>query len=89
MRADRTGCAEVAVATDGGIVAEALERPKDEVSMNQKADKVENSRPYEPPTLKIIDLRPEEAVLGACKSFNAGGQSQSSCSITFCMNIGS
>jgi hypothetical protein len=57
--------------------------------MKHEADKVEHAKLYEPPLLKTIDLRPEEAVLGACKNFNAGGQGQGSCSVTFCMNIGS
>lgn len=28
---------------------------------------------YEPPRLTTISLRPEEAVLGHCKTLNAGG----------------
>jgi len=28
--------------------------------------------PYEPPKIKTISLRPEEAVLGACKSLSGG-----------------
>jgi hypothetical protein len=30
-------------------------------------------RPYEPPELVKIELRPEEAVLGACKTMTSGG----------------
>ena len=45
---------------------------------------------YEPPRLAVISLRPEEAVLGACKSLSSGG-TNGICG-TFrlgCANIGS
>ena len=34
---------------------------------------------YERPQLTTISLRPEEAVLGHCKTLNSGGQMGSSC----------
>jgi len=34
---------------------------------------------YEPPLLTTISLRPEEAVLGHCKTMNAGGSQGGSC----------
>jgi hypothetical protein len=59
--------------------------------MNRECPEIDNKRTYEPPRLAMIDLRPEEAVLGACKSFNAAGStSHSSCfAIGPCSNIGS
>ena len=44
-------------------------------SPNQGADK----KAYESPRLTTISLRPEEAVLGHCKTLNSGGQAGSSC----------
>jgi len=45
---------------------------------------------YEPPMLSAINLRPEEAVLGACKTSHGGGQT-TTCGIIFggCQNLGS
>jgi hypothetical protein len=34
---------------------------------------------YAPPRATIISLRPEEAVLGNCKSFSTAGPVQSTC----------
>jgi hypothetical protein len=89
MRADRRELAEVAATTEIGVVAERAKTSKDEVPMKPEADKFERTKLYEPPLLKIIDLRPEEAVLGACKSFNAGGHGEGNCAVIFCQNIGS
>ena len=45
---------------------------------------------YEAPRLAMIDLRPEEAVLGACKSFTAAGSQPGNCfAVGPCHNIGS
>jgi hypothetical protein len=46
---------------------------------------------YEPPRLATISLRPEEAVLGHCKTFNGGGNSTlNSClPIGICNSVGS
>ena len=38
---------------------------------------------YEPPVLTVIGLRPEEAVLGHCKSTVSGGPAASPC-FPFC-----
>jgi hypothetical protein len=38
-----------------------------------------DKRIYEPPQLVAISLRPEEAVLGHCKTLNSGGQMGNSC----------
>ncbi len=51
---------------------------------------VQAKRPYEPPTVQRVELRPEEAVLGACKTGNSGGPRASRCrSIATCSSIGS
>jgi len=39
----------------------------------------EGKRQYSSPQLTTISLRPEEAVLGACKSLNTGGHNGGSC----------
>jgi len=41
--------------------------------MNQDSKQDNTEKPYEPPRLSTISLRPEEAVLGACKNFSGGG----------------
>lgn len=46
-------------------------------------------KPYEPPALVAISLRPEEAVLGTCKN-HSSGPGQASCSyIGGCRPVGS
>ena len=45
---------------------------------------------YEPPRLTVIDLRPEEAVLGHCKSMSSAGPVGGTCHTTGnCQGIGS
>lgn len=36
-------------------------------------------RPYQRPSLRKVDLRPEEAVLGSCKVATSGGPGGSDC----------
>jgi hypothetical protein len=40
--------------------------------MNNEVGKPTNKKPYDVPRLTAISLRPEEAVLGHCKSPTAG-----------------
>jgi hypothetical protein len=40
--------------------------------MNNEIDQAEGKRKYEPPQLTTISLRPEEAVLGHCKTLSGG-----------------
>jgi hypothetical protein len=47
--------------------------------MNHELKQAEGKRAYEPPKLTNISLRPEQAVLGACKTLNSGGKNGSSC----------
>ena len=44
---------------------------------------------YESPRLTVISLRPEEAVLGSCKSSTASGPVAPSCSSLSCSSLGS
>jgi hypothetical protein len=61
--------------------------------MNQQLEKYELKKPYQPPRLTTISLRPEEAVLGHCKVAGGSGPSNSAgpCSILLagCSSIGS
>jgi hypothetical protein len=51
---------------------------------------LEKKRKYESPAITVISLRPEEAVLGNCKSHSIGGPVQSSCSnLPGCSSVGS
>ena len=59
--------------------------------MNRELDQADGKRTYEPPSLTTISLRPEEAVLGHCKSPSGGGNSTfGSCQpIGICNSVGS
>jgi hypothetical protein len=41
--------------------------------MDHELDKADSKAKYEPPRLTVISLRPEEAVLGHCKTMTTGG----------------
>jgi len=50
----------------------------------------DSRKPYEPPALVSISLRPEEAVLGSCKSSSISGPVHHTCStIPKCAVLGS
>lgn len=50
----------------------------------------EKKEPYESPRVTIISLRPEEAVLGACKNASSAGPISGSCTVPApCMTPGS
>jgi len=58
--------------------------------MNHELTQTDGKKPYEPPKLVTINLRPEEAVLGHCKiSGGGGGPNPPTCAALFCMSIGS
>jgi hypothetical protein len=44
---------------------------------------------YQAPMITVISLRPEEAVLGHCKSLNVSGPVAPTCSQTSCSSVGS
>jgi hypothetical protein len=46
--------------------------------------------PYEKPVVHQVALRPEEAVLGACKMSGSGGPVSSACTVPVqCSSVGS
>ena len=57
--------------------------------MNEPNQKAGERKPYEPPRVVSINLRPEEAVLGNCKIGGSAGPVASSCSTLHCSTIGS
>jgi hypothetical protein len=59
--------------------------------MSETKQKPEPQRkPYEPPKVVAISLRPEEAVLGHCKITGSAGPVSGSCrSVGACRSIGS
>ena len=54
------------------------------MEMKEHTGKSENEgrrkKPYQPPTLVAISLRPEEAVLGTCKNTSHSGPANPYCS---------
>ncbi|HUL32461.1 MAG TPA: hypothetical protein VL128_01150 [Candidatus Eisenbacteria bacterium] len=44
---------------------------------------------YQPPEVVRVSLRPEEAVLGHCKTFSSTGPASASCRSVFCKSLGS
>ena len=46
-------------------------------------------KPYEKPTLSQVALRPDEAVLGNCKTMSVAGPANSDCVALGCMTSGS
>jgi hypothetical protein len=59
--------------------------------MNCESNQADGKKPYEPPRLAAISLRPEEAVLGHCKTSSSGGSVQTTCTIPLgpCSSVGS
>ena len=50
------------------------------VSDDMRDDRPDESRkPYAPPQIQEVPLRPEEAVLGACKTASTSGPAQAKC----------
>lgn len=49
--------------------------------MDSKVETSEKKKPYQAPALTTISLRPEEAVLGHCKSPTAGSGTSGTCFI--------
>jgi hypothetical protein len=59
--------------------------------MGQDLNQIGGKRTYEPPRVKTISLRPEEAVLGHCKISGVSGSVGSSCTAVGmpCNSLGS
>jgi len=58
---------------------------------NREEKKGTRKKPYAKPKMRRIELRPQEAVLGACKVNNAsvGGGAGGNCSTVACQSHGS
>jgi len=59
------------------------------MSQNPKPLDDSRKREYQPPKMVVINLRPEEAVLGHCKLSGSAGPTTGSCVVLFCSSIGS
>lgn len=46
-------------------------------------------KPYAKPELRQVNLRPEEAVLGACKTSKIAGPGNPTCNVPQCHSMGS
>jgi hypothetical protein len=57
--------------------------------MNHELNQSDDKKPYDPPQLKTISLRPEEAVLGHCKTSSGNDQCGHPCISFLCQNVGS
>jgi hypothetical protein len=57
--------------------------------MKQELGQSDGKKTYEPPRLTTVSLRPEEAVLGHCKTSGSAGAAFSNCTTFFCRSIGS
>jgi len=53
------------------------------------APKVWERKKYEPPIIKVIGLRPEEAVLGHCKNASSAGPNTPCTTLGNCSTVGS
>jgi hypothetical protein len=56
--------------------------------MDNEVNQVESKKPYETPRLTTISLRPEEAVLGHCKTSGSSFPGFP-CTAFVCQNVGS
>jgi hypothetical protein len=55
------------------------DRLLDEGGLMDEESKAPRKRVYEPPRISVVNLRPEEAVLGACKNMSSAGPIGGSC----------
>lgn len=75
---------QVAVAA---VITDARQR---EETMSSQVERKDEKQMYEPPQLVAISLRPEEAVLGHCKTPSIAGPVQATCTaIAPCGSVGS
>ena len=57
--------------------------------MDHEQDQADGRKRYEPPQLTTISLRPEEAVLGSCKTSSGMDACGHACASFLCQNVGS
>jgi hypothetical protein len=57
--------------------------------MKDRSEKgaMQPKKPYSKPEVRQVPLRPEEAVLGACKSSSAVGMAQATCDFVSACNV--
>ncbi len=65
------------------------ERLNGEGGMDHESKPADGKKPYQPPQVTAISLRPEEAVLGHCKIAGTGGPVGMSCQALMCSSVGS
>ena len=56
---------------------------------NPTSDPRPERLPYEKPRISRVELRPEEAVLGSCKTSGSSGPVSATCTTTSCSSAGS
>ncbi len=57
--------------------------------MNRELTQPDSKAAYEAPRLTTISLRPEEAVLGHCKTATGTDRCNTPCASFLCVNVGS
>ena len=57
--------------------------------MNHESNRAQDKKTYEPPRLTTISLRPEEAVLGHCKTSTGTDSCNNPCISFLCHGVGS
>jgi len=57
--------------------------------MSYELNESDGKKPYEPPRLTTINLRPEEAVLGHCKTSTGTDGCGTPCATFLCQSVGS
>jgi len=57
--------------------------------MTNESGQPDERKLYEPPKLTTVSLRPEEAVLGHCKTSTGRDQCGNPCMSFLCQNVGS
>ncbi len=55
----------------------------------KEEQKVRRKKPYTKPSVKKVQLLPEEAVLGACKASSISGPATANCGTVTCFATGS
>jgi len=57
--------------------------------MKRTPDREKGRKPYAKPVAKRVHLKPEEAVLGGCKTSGIFGPTQANCGVIACSALGS
>jgi hypothetical protein len=67
------------------------ETPMPDQIQDQNPNSPRGAKPYEPPKIIRVSLRPDEAVLGHCKTPSSAGPANPGCGLALggCMSFGS